>query len=114
MEKTKKNESIIEGELTRDPEIYYTANGSAVCKFDIAVDFKVKSGEKVTEDVSFISVVTWNKVAESCQSYLKKGAKIRVRGRLKNDTWTAKDGSKRSKVYIEAMAVDFLHSGREG
>jgi single-strand DNA-binding protein len=104
------NLSLIEGRLTRDPELFYTTSGHAICKFDVAVNFRMKSGEKDIEDVSFISVTSWSKVAESCSSYLKKGSRVRVKGRLKQDSWQAKDGTKRNKVYIEAQTVEFLWS----
>lgn len=107
------NLSLVEGNLTRDPEIFATTNGHHVCKFDIAVNFKFKKGDVVVEDVSFVSVNAWNKVGQACFEYLKKGSRVRVRGRLKQDSWTAKDGSKRKKLYIEASAVDFLRVAKK-
>ena len=102
------NLSLVEGRLTRDPELLYTKNGIALCKFDIAVNFYYKSGEKLIEEVSYITVDTWSKVAESCGKYLKKGNLIRVKGRLKQNSWEDKEGHKKSKITVEAAGVDFL------
>ncbi len=104
------NLSLVEGRLVRDPDIYYTKNGAAVCKFDIAVNFFSKMSDKRVEEVSFIGVSVWNKLAEACGKYLKKGALVRVKGRLRQDKWTDKDGVTRTKVYIEGSTVDFLNT----
>ncbi|MCK4797793.1 MAG: single-stranded DNA-binding protein [Spirochaetes bacterium] len=104
------NMSLLEGRLTRDPDLFYTKNGISICKFDIAVNFNLKIGDKDVNEVSFISVNTWNKVADACAKYLKKGFMVRAKGRIKQDSWVTKDGAKKNKVYIEAAAVDFLGS----
>lgn len=83
-----------------------------MCKFDIAVNSNFKANGKDVNEVSFISVNTWNKVADACAKYLKKGAKVRVKGRLKQNSWTTKEGSKKTKVFVEAATVDFLASKR--
>ena len=106
------NLSLIEGILTNDPESDYSVDGSTRCIFEVAVNFKFKVGEKDIEDVVLITALTWNKVAEACLKYLEKNSNVRVRGLLKEDTWTTKEGTKRNKIYIEASAVDFL-SNRE-
>ena len=107
------NLSLVEGRLTRDPDLFYTKNGNGVCKFDIAVNDNFKAGEKEINEVSFISVNTWNKIADACAQYLKKGSKVRIKGRLKQDSWLSKEGIKRIKTYIEAASVDFLWSPRK-
>jgi len=104
------NLSLIEGRLTRDPELIFTKNGNQLCKFDIAVNFSRKTDDKVYSEVSFITVNTWKKIAEVCAQYLKKGSKVRVRGRIKQDSWTDNDGKKKNKIHIEASGVDFLGS----
>jgi len=104
------NLSLIEGRLTRDPELMYTKNGVALCKFDLAVNQPFKSGDKFVDAVSYIAVDTWSKVAECCAKYLKKGNNIRVNGRLKQSSWQDKDGKKRYKISVEASGVDFLGS----
>jgi len=107
------NLSLVEGRLTRDPDLFYTKNGNEVCKFDIAVNSNFKANGKNVDEVSFISVNTWNKVADACAKYLKKGSKVRVKGRLKQNSWTSKDGAKKNKIYVEASGVDFLGSNRK-
>ncbi len=102
------NLSLIEGRLTKDPELLYTKNGNAICKFDIAVNSNLKRGGEVINQVSFIAVNTWNKVAECCVKYLKKGSLIRANGRLKQTTWANKDGKKMNKTFIEAASIEFL------
>ena len=107
------NLSLVEGNLTHDPELVWTKNHKAVCKFDIAVNFNFKTDEKDFSDVSFITVNAWNKTAEVCAQYLKKGSKVRVKGRIKQDTWKDSQGNKRNKIYIEASNVDFLGNSKK-
>lgn len=102
------NLSLIEGRLTKDPQLFWTKNGYPVCRFDLAVNFSQKNDSKIYKEVSFITVNTWNKVAEVCSQYLKKGSMVRIKGRIKQDSWTGSDGKKRNRVYIEANSVDFL------
>jgi len=104
------NLSLIEGHLTRDPELFYTKAGNALCKFDIAVNSFTKNGDENKQETTFLSVTTWNKVAESTATYLKKGSLIRVKGRLKQQSWEDKEGNKRSKIQVEAQSVEFLTS----
>lgn len=106
------NLSLVEGFLTRDPELFYTKQGVAVCKFDVAVNFNFKKDGQDVSEVSFITVNTWNKVAESSAKYLKKGSKVRVKGRLKQQTWDPGDGTKKSKIHIEANSVEFLNTSK--
>lgn len=107
------NLSLVEGRLTRDPDLFYTKNGNGVCKFDIAVNSFFKKGENSINEVSYITVNTWNKIADACSQYLKKGSKVRIKGKLKQDSWTTKEGEKRKKIYIEASSVDFLGSPKK-
>ncbi len=108
------NLSLVEGNLTRDPELVYTKNGISVCKFDVAVNTNMKSSGKTISEVSFISVTTWNKIADACGQYLKKGSKVRVKGRLKQESWISKkNGEKKNKIHIEAVSVEFLGSPKK-
>ena len=104
------NLSIIEGRLVRDPDLYYTKNGHAMCKMDLAVNENYKINDKPVNDVSYISLNTWNKVAEASAKYLKKGAAIRARGKLKQSSWEDKNGKKNYKVFVDASTVEFLGS----
>ncbi|MBE3088410.1 MAG: single-stranded DNA-binding protein [Chloroflexi bacterium] len=101
------NSILIEGNLTRDPELSYTAKGTAVCKFSVAVNrFSKQDGEE-QKDVSFFDVTTWARLAEVCAEYLKKGRGVRVVGRLKQDRWIDPDGKTHSCVIIVAEHVEF-------
>lgn len=96
------------GNLTRDPELRYTPQGTAVCTFGLATNrsWTTESGEK-REDTEFHRVVSWNKLAELCSQLLFKGRKVYVEGRLQTRTWTGQDGSQRqtTEVVIEEMII---------
>jgi single-strand DNA-binding protein len=104
------NKVILLGNLTRDPELRYTPQGSAVCEFALALNYQYtnkQTGQKV-EEVSFIDIVAWGKTGEICAEYLKKGRQVMVEGRLKQDRWEAQDGKKMSKVRVTAENVQFV------
>lgn len=105
------NKVFLMGNLTRDPELRYVPSGAAVANFTLAVNrsYKDSAGEK-KEDVSFIRVVVWGKMAEVCGEYLTKGRPVLVEGRLKSRTWEAQDGQKRSAIDVVAVNVQFLGS----
>ena len=96
------------GNLTRDPELRYTPQGTAVCTIGLATNrsWTTDSGEK-REDTEFHRIVAWNKLAELCSQLLFKGRKIYVEGRLQTRTWTGQDGSQRqtTEVVIEEMII---------
>jgi single-strand DNA-binding protein len=89
------------GNLTRDPELRYTPNGTAVCTFGMATNrqWTTETGEK-KEEVEFHRIVCWNKLAELCSQFLTKGRKVYVQGRLSTRNWTGQDGQQRSTVEI--------------
>ena len=98
------------GHLTRDPELRYTPQGAAVCNLSVAVNHKFtkKDGEKA-ESVAFVDVSAWNRQAETCAEFLKKGRLVLVSGRLSQDHWEDKGtGQKRSKLSVVAGSVQFL------
>jgi single-strand DNA-binding protein len=99
------NKFIAVGNLTRDPESKSTNSGHNICEFRIAVN-----NPKSKEDVLFIDVETWGKLADICTEYLAKGKKIIVEGRLKNNSWTNKDGEKRNKIFCVADDIRFVGS----
>ena len=104
------NSVLIEGNLTRDPDLKTLPSGTATCTFGIATNryYKVQ-GEKKHE-VSYFEVEVWSKNAENCAQYLKKGSGVRVVGRLKLDTFHDKNGARRSSVKIVAEHVEFKPS----
>ncbi len=101
------NKTLMIGNLTKDPDARTTQAGKAVTSFTIAVNrrFRDKSGDPVTD---FFTVVTWDKLAESCGRYLSKGKKVAVVGELQTRSCDAKDGSKRYVTEIVADEVEFL------
>jgi len=96
------------GNLTRDPELRYTPQGTAVCTFGLATNrsWTTDTGEK-REETEFHRIVAWNKLAELCSQLLFKGRKVYVEGRLQTRTWAAQDGSQRqtTEVVIEEMII---------
>ena len=104
---------LIIGNLTRDPELRYTANGTAVCNLGIASNRKYKSGDEWKEDTCFMTVVVWGKRGENCNTYLKKGNPVLVEGRLATRSWE-KDGKKQYATEIVADNVQFLNRTKEG
>lgn len=101
------NKIILIGNLTKDPEIRYTPQGTPVTNFRIAVTSKYKQSDDMKEETLFIDVVVFGKQAESCSQYLSKGRPVLVEGRLQERTWES-DGQKRSKVEVVAQTVRFL------
>ena len=108
------NKVILLGNLTRDPEIRYTPKGSAVCDLGIAVNrqYTLENGEK-REEVTYVDVVLWARLAEIAAEYLKKGRPIFIEGRLQLDTWDDKQsGQKRSKLRVIGENMQMLGSPR--
>ena len=101
------NSILIEGNLTRDPELGTTPKGTPVCKFSIASNRYYRSDEELQSEVSYFDVETWSRLAERCGEQLEKGRNVRVVGRLKQDKWNDKDGNPRSRVKIVAEHVEY-------
>ena len=103
------NKVFLIGNLTRDPELRSTPGGTAVANLGIAVNrrFKDSSGE-LKEEVCFLTVTVWDKQAEACCQYLKKGRPVFVEGVLQSRFWETKDGEKRSAIDVRAERVQFL------
>ena len=81
------NKVFLIGNLTRDPELRYTGSGKAVCNFDLAVNrsYRDSSTNETKRDTLFIRISVWNKMAEICAEYLKKGSKALIEGSLRMD-----------------------------
>ncbi len=108
------NRVILVGNVTRDPEIRYTPNGTPVCDLGLAVNERTKSpsGEWVEEPV-FVEVTLWERTADVASEYLSKGSPVLIEGRLKLDTWQGTDGQKRSKLRVVGQKMQML-GGRPG
>jgi len=92
------NKIILIGNLTRDPEMRYTPQGTSVCNFGIAVNRKYKQAEEMKEEVTFINVVVFGKQADTCGQYLNKGSSVLVEGRLQERRWETDEGQKRKQA----------------
>ena len=105
------NKVIMAGNLTRDVEIRYLPNGSAVSNTAIATSrkFTAQNGEK-KEETCFIDITFFGRSAEIANQYLKRGSKVLVEGRLDFDQWTDQNGQKRSKHSIVVEAMQMLDS----
>lgn len=103
------NRVMIVGNLTRDPDLRATTTGVPVINFRIASNrrFKDNTGEW-KEDVCYVGVVAWQKLAESCASRLKKGSAVYVEGELRSRTFDNDDGTRRNLLEIRAHHIQFL------
>src|SRR5207302_11263764 len=99
------NKIILIGNLGRDPEMNYTPNGVAVAKFSLAVSHTSKSatGER-QQETEWFNIVAWRQLAETCSTYLKKGHKVYIEGRLTTRKYTDKNNVERT--YTEVVAND--------
>jgi single-strand DNA-binding protein len=106
------NHIVLIGRLTRDPELRYTPNGVAVTNFDLAVDRTTtnQAGERETD---FIRIIAWQKQAELCANYLKKGRLVAVEGRLQIRSYEAQDGQKRRVAEVVSNQVQFLDRSKD-
>jgi single-strand DNA-binding protein len=106
------NHIVLIGRLTRDPELRYTPNGVAVTNFDLAVDRPIlnQAGER---EADFIRTIAWQKQAELCANYLKKGRLVAVEGRLQIRNYETQDGQKRRVAEVVANQVQFLDRARD-
>jgi len=102
------NKVILMGNLTRDPEMRYTPNGTAVTTLGLAVSRRYRQGDEQREEVCFVDVVVFGRTAETCSQYLTKGSGVIVDGRLTYRRWETEDGMKRSKHEVVAQDVRFM------
>lgn len=102
------NKVILVGNLGADPEMRYTADGTAVCNFRIATTekFTDRQGNR-QERTEWHRVVVWRKLAEICGQYLSKGKQVYIEGKIRNETWE-KDGVKQYSYKIEADTMQML------
>lgn len=101
------NSVVLIGRLTRDSELKFLANGTAVGRFSLAVNRIKGSGDQREEEVSFFEVTLWGKTAETLNPYLTKGRQVCITGELRQSRWE-QDGQSRSKIEIVANSVQLL------
>jgi single-strand DNA-binding protein len=106
------NHIVLIGRLTRDPELRYTPNGVAVTNFDLAVD-RPTTNQAGEREADFIRIIAWQKTAELCANYLKKGRLVAVEGRLQIRSYEAQDGQKRRVAEVVSNQVQFLDRARD-
>jgi single-strand DNA-binding protein len=108
------NKVILMGNLTRDPELRYTANNMAICKFGLAVNRRFKDGAsgEWKEEPTFVDITIFGARAEPFAKYHTKGKPAFIEGSLRLDTWDDKNGGgKRSKLYVVADNWEFVGPG---
>jgi single-strand DNA-binding protein len=111
------NKVILMGNLTRDPELRYTPNNMAICKFGLAVNRRYKDGQsgEWKEEPTFVDVTVFGARGEAFQRFHTKGKPAFIEGSLRLDTWEDKNGGgKRSKLYVVADNWEFVGSGGGG
>ena len=100
------NKAFLVGNLTRDPELSTIPNGTAVCKFSIAVNRRF-SNQEGTRETDFFNIIVWRALGENCAKYLKKGSKVGIVGRIQIREYE-QDGVKKYFTEIIADEVEFL------
>ena len=106
------NRVVMIGNLTDDPELRYTQNGTARTRFSIAINRSWRDREgNMKDEVTFVPVVVWGPQAEHCANFLSKGRPVAVDGRLRIDTFETQEGERKKVVEVVAEAVQFLGSG---
>jgi len=104
------NSVMVAGNLTKDPIFRQTSNNTPVVNFSLAANRKYKdSNNQWQEDVCYVGVVAWNKLAESCKDRLRKGSAVLVDGELQSRSWKTDDGQNRTIVEIKAKRIQFLN-----
>jgi len=101
------NKIILIGNLTKDPELRYTPQGTPVATLRLAVNYRYKQSDEAKQETMFIDNVVFGKQAESCSKYLNKGSSVLVEGRLQERRWES-NGQQRSKFEVIAQSVRFL------
>lgn len=103
------NRITILGNLGSDPEMRFTPNGTPTCSFRVATNryYNTPEGER-KEETEWFQIVTWNKIAESCNQYLSKGQRVYIDGRVHTRNWDTPDGQKHYRQEVIANQVIFL------
>lgn len=110
------NSVVIGGRLCAPPELRYTAGGTAVGNMRVAINekYKTSSGE-VRDRATFVDVIVWGKIAESCAEYLDKGSELIVEGGLRTNEWEDRaTGQKRQRLEVNAARVQFGNNTKRG
>ncbi len=104
------NYIIIAGNLTKDPVFRHTTNGTPVANFSIASNRKYRdASNQWQEEVCYVGVVAWNRLADSCTNRLKKGSAVLIDGELQSHLFKTEDGFNRNIIEIKARRIQFLN-----
>ena len=105
------NKIILVGNLGRDPELRYTAQGTPVCSFSMATNErrKDKSGE-MQDHTTWFRITLWNRLAETASKYLQKGKQVYIEGRLRVEEYVDRDGKPRHSLEVFATDMQFIGS----
>jgi single-strand DNA-binding protein len=107
------NKITLVGNLGRDPELRYTAQGTPVCSFSMATNEKRKDKTGEMQDVvTWFRVTLWGRQAETASQYLQKGRPVYIEGRLRVEEWTDRDGKPRHTLEVHATDMQFIGSAR--
>lgn len=105
------NKVMLMGNLTRDIELRYTSNNTAVAKIGLAVNRRYKAGDgDQREETTFVDCEAWGRTAEVMNQYLQKGRPVFIEGRLKLDQWQDQQGNNRSKLLVVVENFQFIDS----
>src|SRR5215467_16103045 len=105
------NKIILVGNLGRDPELRYTAQGTPVCSFSMATTERRKDGNGESQDQTiWFKVTLWNRLAETASQYLQKGKQVYIEGRLRVEEYIDRDGKPRHSLEVFATDMQFLGS----
>lgn len=109
------NKVMLIGNLTRDPELRFTSNNTAVAQLGLAINRQWKDdGGQKKEEVTFIDCEAWGRTAEVLNQYLRKGRPVYIEGRLKLDQWQDKEGNNRSKLKVVVESFQFIGGKDDG
>jgi single-strand DNA-binding protein len=103
------NQVVLAGRLTRDPDGRFAGDGTAITQFDLAFHRRYRTREGgPAEQTGFVTVVTYQRTAEVCRQYLRKGSAVLIEGRLQMREWKTPQGAKRQRLEVRADRVHFL------
>jgi single-strand DNA-binding protein len=105
------NKIILVGNLGRDPELRYTAQGTPVCSFSMATNERRKNREGEMQDqTTWFRITLWNRLAETASQYLQKGKQVYIEGRLRVEEYVDRDGKPRHSLEVFATDMHFIGS----
>jgi single-strand DNA-binding protein len=107
------NQVMLGGRLTRDPDGRFASDGTAITQLDLAFHRRYRTRDGASaEQTGFVTVMTYQRTAEVCRQYLRKGSPVLVEGRLQMREWTTPQGAKRQRLEVRADRVHFLERSK--